>query len=431
MTEKAVRRPGGDFSRNLLTLVSGTTLAQAIPILLQPLLRRLFSVEDFAAMAVFLSIVGILVVISTLRYEMAIVLPKADRDGANLVTLSMLLSLVINGLALLTIILFRDGIMRLTGFPEAYGNWLFLVPLSAFLLSVYQALNYWLIRKSAYRASSINKLIRRAAEGSVQTATGAAGYSLGLVGGDIIGNFMNVISGLWQVRKHGFRYSFLRFGRMKGMFSRYREFPLYQALPALLNTASLMFPVLIISHLYDPFITAQFDLSRMVMALPLALISVSLSQVLLQKSAEKRLAGEPLLPLINRIFRYLVFFSLPAVAFIVVTGPRLFSFIFSSDYFMAGQYARVLIFAFSAQFLVSPLSILFTTLERMRVAAIWQASYFVAISSLFFLKGIDITTFLYIFTGLTILAYGIYFLMIRFIVRQHDARVARSDMDED
>ena len=83
-------------------LTSGITVAQAIPILLQPFLRRLFTPAEFGAYAIFLSIIEIIVSIGTLRYEMAIVLPRKDATAANLFGLSVIISLAINALVFLS-----------------------------------------------------------------------------------------------------------------------------------------------------------------------------------------------------------------------------------------------------------------------------------------------------------------------------------------
>ncbi len=63
-------------SRNILTLMTGSTIAQAIPIAISPILTRLYTPEDFGVLALFTSLVTIFSVISTGRYEFAIMLPK-------------------------------------------------------------------------------------------------------------------------------------------------------------------------------------------------------------------------------------------------------------------------------------------------------------------------------------------------------------------
>ena len=65
--------------KHIAMIAGGTTLAQGINILSTPILSRIYSPEDFGVTAVFISMVSILSVISALRYDLAIPLPKTER----------------------------------------------------------------------------------------------------------------------------------------------------------------------------------------------------------------------------------------------------------------------------------------------------------------------------------------------------------------
>ena len=42
-------KPKSEFNRNVLTLITGTTIAQAIPIAITPVLTRIYTPEDFVS----------------------------------------------------------------------------------------------------------------------------------------------------------------------------------------------------------------------------------------------------------------------------------------------------------------------------------------------------------------------------------------------
>ena len=69
------------YNRNFLTMLSGNTISQIIPFILAPILARLFSPEEFAVLANFMAIVGVLGIISTGRLEMAIAIPKDHKKA--------------------------------------------------------------------------------------------------------------------------------------------------------------------------------------------------------------------------------------------------------------------------------------------------------------------------------------------------------------
>ena len=44
------------FSRNVVTLMTGSSVAQAIPIAISPILTRIYSPQDFGLFAVFIAV---------------------------------------------------------------------------------------------------------------------------------------------------------------------------------------------------------------------------------------------------------------------------------------------------------------------------------------------------------------------------------------
>ncbi|MGQ9623675.1 MAG: lipopolysaccharide biosynthesis protein, partial [Candidatus Caldatribacteriaceae bacterium] len=79
--------PRGRFGRSVLLLAGGTALGQAVTVLVSPILTRLYSPEDFGVFGVYASLLGIVAVIASLRYEYAIPLPEEDETAANILAL--------------------------------------------------------------------------------------------------------------------------------------------------------------------------------------------------------------------------------------------------------------------------------------------------------------------------------------------------------
>ncbi len=73
--------------RNMTMLASGTVAAKAIGVLTVPVITRLYLPEHFGVLAVFTAITALLVPFGTLRYSMAIPLPKQDGLATNLAVL--------------------------------------------------------------------------------------------------------------------------------------------------------------------------------------------------------------------------------------------------------------------------------------------------------------------------------------------------------
>ena len=75
------------FIKNTATLIGGTTIAQALPLLFAPVISRLFLPEDFSLYGIFISIYAIAGSAITLKYERAIMLPVDDNEAKEIVTI--------------------------------------------------------------------------------------------------------------------------------------------------------------------------------------------------------------------------------------------------------------------------------------------------------------------------------------------------------
>ncbi|MDD3506007.1 MAG: oligosaccharide flippase family protein, partial [Sulfurimonas sp.] len=180
-------KPKSEFSKNVLTLMTGTTIAQAIPIAISPILTRIYTPEDFGVFALYVAIASILSVIATGRYEMAIMLPKKDEDAVNIVALSIIISFFVSFISLVIVFIFNAKITNILGNPEI-SNWLYFIPITVLLTGVYQSFNYWSNRKKQYKRLAISRVVQ---SGSTATTNLGMGFgqmgSSGLILGQVLG----------------------------------------------------------------------------------------------------------------------------------------------------------------------------------------------------------------------------------------------------
>ena len=79
-----------DFSKNVLKLSSSTVVASAVGLLTLPIITNIFAISDLGRYQLLVSIVAMLGVIASLRYDMAIILPKEDAVASKMFKLSFL-----------------------------------------------------------------------------------------------------------------------------------------------------------------------------------------------------------------------------------------------------------------------------------------------------------------------------------------------------
>jgi len=415
--------PKSEFTKNTFILVVGTIIAQSIPLLLHPILRRIYSPEDFGAMSVYLNIFSMLTIVSALRYEATIVLPKNNNEAANILTLAFIINIIFSTTLLLIIVFFKNAIIHFINFPEKYSNYLYLLPFVCSIFGIYQSINYWLIRQKAFKASTNNKIIRRAVEGTFQGVLGFLKIPGGLFIGDFSGNLANLFAGVRQIFRNKYEFRFVTRKKIAYVFKKYIDYPKFNVFPTLLSSAATILPFLFINKMYSTEIVGYLDLSRMVLSIPLIFIASTISQVFFQQTTEKKHNFLSIKNDVKNIMFLLLAVISVEIFVIMLWGPQLFGFVFGSRYAVSGSYSQVLIFSFMLNFIGSTFSSIFITFEKIRLNSIWQIIYFGAICSLLFLKGLGIFDFLKIYVAIEIVMHLIYCTMIYFIVNGYEKKI--------
>jgi O-antigen/teichoic acid export membrane protein len=334
------------------------------------------------------------------------------------VLLGLLVSLSFCLLLFLFTILFPGYIASWLHTGSDFTIYLYFIPLSVLFSTWYQILNYWLLRNKAFKASSINKIAQTFFTGTVNLVSGMLKFSKGMLTGDLIGKGFAVCISFYQCKK-----SSLHFKNVNGLKKtayKFREYPLFNALPAFLDTLSLNLPVLIVGAFYNNAALGFFGLSRLVLGAPLSLISTSINQVYFQKISESKNQNKPVLKDVTKLLVMLTLLFLPAYLILFFFSETLFAFIFGEKWIMAGTITSIIAITYYMKFVISPLSIVFPALNAIKTGSVWSVIYFIALYSLFYFNPPDFTGFLYLLNYIEICVYTLYLVLIIYTVRKYD-----------
>jgi len=131
-------------------LASGSAGAKAIGALSVPVITRIYLPEHFGVLAVFTSLTALLVPFGTLRYSMALPLPKRDGTALNLAVLCASTLLTVSLLAALVFWIAAPYLLDLLSMPELLPFW-WLLPLAIFGTGLYELLSHWAVRDKAFK----------------------------------------------------------------------------------------------------------------------------------------------------------------------------------------------------------------------------------------------------------------------------------------
>ena len=365
--------PQSAYARNVLTLMTGTSLAQAIPIAISPILTRLYSPEEFGLFALYMAVAMIASVLVTGRYELAILLPRQDRDALHITALAMVLSMLISAVLLLIVLFFSQSMAALLG-DAALAPWLYWVPASTLLLGVYQSLNYWSNRKAQYKRLAISRTVQSTSVALAQMGGGYGGRGVaGLVGGQVAGQVLATSVLAYLIWHEDFRQiRSLKLARGLALAKKYINFPKYLIIAHGFNTASGQMPVLLLSALFSTTVAGFFTLTQRVMVAPMSLVAGALGDVFRQEASQAYMHQGNCEEIYKKTFKRLLLISVVPFAFFFLVAPELFSLIFGAQWRVAGEYGRILTPKFFFDFVVGPLSAMFMIAEKQRLDLIWQ-----------------------------------------------------------
>jgi len=368
-----------EFFRNVATLISGTSLAQAFSILIYILLGRIYTEEDFGVFGLYMNILNITVIFSTAKYELAILLPKSERESVNLLGLSGLISVLVSLLLLLFVVPMNDLICRWLG-SEEISTWLYFIPLSTLLVGWFTSLRNFSNRQKRYKliaganigqsvANSLTKL------GLGLLIAGAAGLIIGVVFGQLLG-FLTFFMVHWRLQAS--KAGYIKWSEMMRLGRKYSLFPRYNLWQGLINNLSGAFPVFILSSYFSTGIAGFYTFGYMILYRPVNLVANAFYQVMFQRFAEKRHGKESMDREVRLFIKrntqvLLLPFVISAIFF-----PEIFEFVFGDKWIEAGKYARILLPWIFMVSLVMPLSFIPDLYKKQRVAMIIDAVKLVA-----------------------------------------------------
>jgi O-antigen/teichoic acid export membrane protein len=403
-------KPKSEFSRNVLTLMTGTTIAQAIPIAISPILTRIYTPEDFGVYTLFVAIAAIFGSVVNGRYELAIMLPKKDEDAINIFALGFIITCVISLLLLITVVLFNDYFTTLLS-NEEIGLWLYFVPLAVFLTGIFNLLNYFNNRKKNYKDLTKATIIRSIVGGIIQLSVGLAKQGVtGLVSGQIIAQFFAITKLLKNIIKD--KNLILKISKVKiiALAKRYKDLPKYSVLATLANVLSHNLTNILISSFYTITTLGFYALVQRVLGIPSTIIGFSIGQVFLQQATiEKQQTGKTI-NTFSKTVKKLLIIGLPSFTILFFIVEDLFAFIFSEEWRVAGIYAKIIIPWFFISFVASTVSGVDTVMEKQKKYLIFNILLLtIAIIVIYTLRELTFDKFLLKYTitmSVTYIVYG-------------------------
>ena len=356
-----------EFTRNVLTLMTGTTIAQAIPIAASPILTRIYTPADFGVMALFVAITSIFGSISSGRYELAIMLPKKEEDAINIFALGFILTTLLSLILLILVILFNDDIAKLLN-NEEIRFWLFFIPVTVFFTGLFNILTYYNIRKKKYKDIRSATIIKSVISATVQLSFGFIQNGVtGLISGQIFSQMFANMRLFKNILKDKVLISGISKVKIVAQAKRYKDFPKFSLWAVLANTLSGSLINILISSFFSLATLGFYSLVQRVLGLPTTLIGGSIGQVFFQQVTKEKQETGKATNSFNSTVKKLFIIGIPIFGILFFLVEHLFAFVFGEEWRIAGVYAQILIPFVFIKFVSSTVSTINTVFEKQKI----------------------------------------------------------------
>lgn len=325
--------------REMGTLLSGNVLAQVISLVAYFALTRIFSTEDYGLYAIFYSYIEVLIILSTCKYELAVVAADSDREASAVARYTMRLNAAVSVVLLtLALVLWLAG--ALPGNFAQLGWMVLLIPPMVFLCGTSRVYSFLFNRDHSYRTMALSETVNAAAAAVVKIALGLlgvlqAGMPVGTVAGRAVGNMIYRLK-MKQMER-------VPLAEQRAAARKHRNFPLYVATKDFVNSFSSNLPFLWLALYFDRADVGLFSLALTFTFRPVNILNVAFEQVLYARTAEGVRQGQSVIGMIRKFLLVVNVVALPLFVLAWFVAEPVFGFCFGGRWEGCGVYVRALL----------------------------------------------------------------------------------------
>jgi O-antigen/teichoic acid export membrane protein len=357
------------FTRNVFTVLGGSSFSTLLPIAISPLLARLFSpAEGFAPFTFFMSTVYIIAAVANSHYTNAILVADDDEESIAVFQLSSIINILIFTLLFILFLLVGETVMGYFNAPATFLQLLMLIPIMVLSMGLYGNLLQWSFRQQQFKRVAWSRMFQSFITAVVQIAFGywipnwnglIIGFCVGQLAALVVLVFLHWREGFWG-------WKWLDIKTLKRCAIKYESFLRFQTLADFINVITQQMPTFLLGRFNFIQEVGWFGFANRIIVAPSSIITGALGDVFRQQAAvDYRLTGNAL-PIFKKTLRILLLVMVLPSLLVLFAGPVVFGWLFGSEWEMAGVYAQVLIIMLFPKFIVSPLSYMYIIARKQR-----------------------------------------------------------------
>jgi len=361
------------FVRQVFTIFSGGVVAQIIPFLVEPLLTRIYTPEEFALFAQFISFTTLFTIVATARYELAIMLPNTLRLSVNILALSFIISFITSVVSVVIIAIFGKHIVKFLN-NEPLLNYLWLSPFAILFAGMFQALNYWMLRNKRFGMISINRVFQTILNSFGNILLGFMKFkALGLILSFLFAQILSFLLYLFHfIRKDKRSISLINKVEIKEMAIQYSDFPKINSLHAFIDVFQQSIVIFLLSYFFLFDDVGYYSRTYRLLMAPVSLLGASIGQVFFQRASQYYSDGKSIHTIVVKTLRNLAIVAIPIFFVLALFAPMLFEWFLGEGWSRAGVMARFICPWVMFSFIISPVSTIPIILGQQRKSFVFS-----------------------------------------------------------
>lgn len=348
--------------RNTLKLSSSSALLMLLPLIVTPILSRLYSPADYGDWGVFSSVFYVINSFLFLSYENTIVKSDNEEEVPNLIGICVIVSSIV---ILLTVLTFTIGKLIGVEFFCSFPS----VKLLVLLLSaqaIHVIANNIANREKKYGLMSIANIVGGTSQAAFRVTLGVYPIvAYGLIVGNVIAQ---VVTTLFIVvcllRSVQIEWNYLSLKRLTNLAKVNKKFPLFDAPARFVELSLANIALIIMTFFWDKSEIGSYSMVTQFVLLPISIVGTSMGNVFYKELCES--AGQPdvIALTTQRASKITFLLSFLPLLFFVVGGDYLLTFVLGQKWVAAGKIA-ICICVYSVPLILSePLLPIFRSLDR-------------------------------------------------------------------
>ena len=365
-----LRPAARQVARDAAAFAVGSGAAQAITILVAPILSRLYTPAAVGAAGVVIGTMLLFAPVACLRFDMAVPLARGSRDTRSLSALCLLVAVGMAALLGVVALVFGDTLCEAANVPQM-SAYTWLVPLEILLVAPGLVGIALLTRSRRYNSLAGARLAQTVGQAGTQVSAGVAAVAAPaawFAGGVAAGAAASSLAAVTLARRgavHARAHIAEGFRGARAAAREWRRFAGWSSGAALMGAAGLAAPAILIAALYDPHQAGLFVLAQRVIGLPAVFAAEAVGAAWYGTAAEivREQRGKLRQPLVA-ITRSMLIFGGGALTLVLFAGPPLFGPVFGDEWSSAGHLLFALAPLHFAVFAASPAGLTLQALGR-------------------------------------------------------------------